>query len=223
MQVEYAMKAIDNAGSCIGLIFSGGVILAGEKRTVSKLLDQGNIKEKLFKIDDHVVCAMAGVTSDASSLLERLRVHAQAYRLSYGEPMPVEQLVTTICNLKQSYTQFGGLRPFGVSFLFAGHDAHFGYQLYQSDPSGNYGSWRATAIGLNNETAKSTLRDAWSDKLGREEALDLVMKVLCKTIEAGKTSTENVEICVLSEQDASFLTRDEVQVLIDRMPKEGEA
>jgi len=51
-----------------------------------------------------------------------------------------------------------GLRPFGVSFLFAGWDEHFGYQLYQSDPSGNYGGWKATAIGANNPQAQSILK-----------------------------------------------------------------
>ena len=32
-------------------------------------------------------------------------------------------------------------------FWFAGWDKNFGFQLYQSDPSGNYGGWKATAIG----------------------------------------------------------------------------
>lgn len=44
-----------------------------------------------------------------------------------------------------------GLRPFGVSFLFAGWDRHHGFQLYHSDPSGNYAGWKATAIGNNNQ------------------------------------------------------------------------
>jgi 20S proteasome subunit alpha 3 len=51
-----------------------------------------------------------------------------------------------------------GLRPFGVSFLFAGWDEHFGFQLYQSDPSGNYGGWKATAIGANHQAANSILK-----------------------------------------------------------------
>jgi 20S proteasome subunit alpha 3 len=37
--------------------------------------------------------------------------------------------VQRTCNFKQAYTQYGGLRPFGVSFLFAGWDEHFGYQV----------------------------------------------------------------------------------------------
>ena len=42
-----------------------------------------------------------------------------------------------------------GKRPFGVSVLYMGWDRHYGYQLYQSDPSGNYGGWKATCIGNN--------------------------------------------------------------------------
>lgn len=44
-----------------------------------------------------------------------------------------------------------GKRPFGVSILYVGWDRHFGYQLYQSDPSGNYGGWKATCIGNNHQ------------------------------------------------------------------------
>lgn len=42
-----------------------------------------------------------------------------------------------------------GKRPFGVSLLYMGWDKHYGFQLYQSDPSGNYGGWKATCIGNN--------------------------------------------------------------------------
>jgi len=33
--------------------------------------------------------------------------------------------------------------------LYVGWDKHYGFQLYQSDPSGNYGGWKATCIGNN--------------------------------------------------------------------------
>jgi 20S proteasome subunit alpha 3 len=69
------------------------------------------------------------------------------YLYTYQQPVPVEQVVKSICNYKQAYTQYGGLRPFGTAFLFAGWDKHYGFQLYQTDPSGNYSGWRATVIG----------------------------------------------------------------------------
>jgi 20S proteasome subunit alpha 3 len=101
----------------------------------------------MYKLDEHLACAVAGITSDANILINTARISAQRYTFTYGEPMPVEQLVQSLCDTKQGYTQFGGLRPFGVSFLFAGWDTVHGFQLYQSDPSGNYGGWKATAIG----------------------------------------------------------------------------
>ena len=53
------------------------------------------------------------------------------------------------------FLMFSGKRPFGVSLLYMGWDKHYGYQLYQSDPSGNYSGWKATCIG-NNSGVSST-------------------------------------------------------------------
>ena len=68
----------------------------------------------------------------------------------------MEELVEYICSVKHAYTQVGGLRPFGVSFLFAGWDAVNGYQLYHSDPSGNYSGWKGHAIGSNSTVGCAT-------------------------------------------------------------------
>ncbi len=63
---------------------------------------------------------MCGGAADANILINRCRLAAQQYRFQYQEPIPVEQLVRAVCDSKQGYTQFGGLRPFGVSLLYAG-------------------------------------------------------------------------------------------------------
>jgi 20S proteasome subunit alpha 3 len=119
-QVEYAMEAIGNAGSALGIMTPHGVVLVGEKKVTSKLLQNSRSAEKMYKIDSHLACAVAGIMSDTNILINIARLHAQRYVLAYQEPIPVEQLVQSLCDTKQGYTQFGGLRPFGVSFLFAG-------------------------------------------------------------------------------------------------------
>jgi len=63
----------------------------------------------MFKIDDHIACAVAGLTSDANVLVNYARIHSQRAFIQYGEPVPVEQLVQTLSDLKQGYTQFGGV------------------------------------------------------------------------------------------------------------------
>ena len=74
----------------------------------------------MYQLDDHIACAAAGITADANIITNECRIAAQRYLYMYQEPMPVEQLVRTICDTKQAYTQFGGQRPFGVSILYAG-------------------------------------------------------------------------------------------------------
>lgn len=101
--------------------------------------------------------------------------------------------------LSQGYTQFGGLRPFGVSFLFGGWDAVHGFQLYQSDPSGNYGGWKAAAIGANAPAAQSVLKADYRDDLTLEEALRLAVKVLSKTMDATQLSADKLELCAVAK------------------------
>merc|ERR1712176_5114 len=123
------------------------------------------------------------MTSDANVLIEKLRLEAARYTYSYGEPMPVEQLVTSISDYKQGYTQYGGLRPFGVSFLIAGYDSAHGYKLYHTDPSGNFSGWKSYAIGINNNTAQQIMRQDWKPEMKVQEALELAAKTLIKTMD----------------------------------------
>jgi len=118
-QVEYAMEAISQAGAAVGIITRSGVTIAAERRILSKLLESSE-KEKIYYINEHIAVAVAGISSDANILLNYARVVAQRHLFTYGEPIPVEQLVQALCDQKQGYTQFGGLRPYGVSFLIGG-------------------------------------------------------------------------------------------------------
>lgn len=129
----------------------------------SKLLDPGTEKEKIYAVDNQIICAVAGWTADANVLLNRARLASQRHRFRYDEPMPVENLVVNLCDIKQGYTQFGGLRPFGVSFLIAGWDCYCGFQLYHTDPAGNFGGWRCTAIGQNSVSAQTILKQVRLD------------------------------------------------------------
>jgi len=217
-QVEYAMEAISHAGTCVGIHSAEGIVLAAEKKTISKLLEPGTSSEKMYRLDKNIACAVAGITADANILVNYARLTSQRYTYQYQEPMPIEQLVHQVCDWKQGYTQFGGLRPFGVSFLYAGWDEHYGFQLYHSDPSGNYGGWKATAIGANNQTATSMLRQEWKSTLTLDEALKLAVKVLAKTMDSTALTPEKLEFGVLKREDEKVkwheLTDKELETLV---------
>lgn len=107
-QVEYAMEAISHAGTSLGILATDGILLAAERRNTNKLLDEVFFSEKIYKLNEDMVCSVAGITSDANVLTNELRLIAQRYLLNYGESIPCEQLVSWLCDVKQAYTQYGG-------------------------------------------------------------------------------------------------------------------
>jgi 20S proteasome subunit alpha 3 len=83
-----------------------------------------------------------------------------------------------------------GLRPFGVSFIYAGYDSQRQFQLYQSNPSGNYGGWKATSVGANNASAQSLLKQDYKENCDLKEACAIAVKVLSKTMDSTTLSSE---------------------------------
>jgi len=225
-QVEYAMEAISHAGTAIGILATDGIVLAAEKKLSSKLLEPSKSSEKMYMIDDHVAVAVAGITADANILVNQARLHAQRYRFSFQEPQPVEQLVQSLCDEKQAYTQYGGLRPFGVSMLYAGWDKVHGFQLYQSDPSGNYNGWKATCIGANNQSATSLMKQEYKEEGTKSlpEALQLAIKVLTKTCDATSLTPDKFDLATLTCVDGKVVyhefTEAESQKLLDAAKEE---
>lgn len=209
-QVEYALEAISHAGTAIGILAKDGIVLAAERKVTSKLLEQDTSAEKLYILNEcvlrlywntyvevqilmvlsNMICAVAGMTADANILINYARQAAQRYLLTYNEDIPCEQLVRRLCDLKQGYTQHGGLRPFGVSFIYAGWDPQRQFQLYLSNPSGNYGGWKATSAGANNASASSLLKQDYKEDCTLKEACGMAVKVLSKTMDSTKLSSE---------------------------------
>ena len=81
--------------------------------------------------------------------------------------------------------------------MFAGWDRHYGFQLYQSDPSGNYSGWKATVIGQNNQSGKSILKTDYSENNDTLKNLKLDLKIFLKTMDAATPTPERIEISTM--------------------------
>merc|ERR1711936_268958 len=196
-----------------------GILLAAERRNTNKLLDEVFHSEKIYQLNENMACSVAGITSDANVLTNELRLFGQRYHYRFREPMPCEQVVSMLCDLKQAYTQYGGKRPFGVSILYMGWDKHHGFQLYHSDPSGNYSGWKATCIGNNSSAAVSILKQEYKEgEMTLENVKDLSMKVLSKTLDMTKLTSDKIELATLRRVDGKtkihILTAEEMDPLI---------
>ncbi len=193
-QVEYAREAVKRGTTAVGVRAKSGVVLLVDKRVTSKLVVAQSI-EKVFAIDAHVGCATSGLVADARALVDRARVEAQMNRVSYDEAIPVEVLVKRICDYKQSYTQYGGGRPFGTALLVAGVDES-GPRLFETDPSGALIEYRASAVGSGRSQAMEVLEAHHKEHLSTEEAIHLGLRALNAATE-GKPNAEALEIAVV--------------------------
>jgi len=156
---------------------------------------------KLYKLDDHIQVSVSGVVADANFLVDYGRLHSQRHTYSQHTPIYVESLVQYLANYKHGYTQFGSSRPFGVSLMYAGYDKVCGFQLYCSDPSGNYAAWKAHATGRGSVNATSQLKDEFKENLSLHDATVLAAKVLAKTIDMTKPDPTKFEIGVVKFND----------------------
>jgi proteasome alpha subunit len=180
-QVEYAMELVNRGATILGIRCAEGVVLGSEEN--AEPLEEEEYSWKIFKVDDHIGAAIVGLSSDARILIDQARVYAQSNKLTYDEPIDAEVVTKRISDIKQMYTQHAGVRPFGVSIIFAGADKT-GTRVFYTHPSGTYRGYKATAIGAGRETVLGLLKEEYRDDLSLEDTTKLAVKCLAKALEA---------------------------------------
>ena len=191
-QVRYAFEAVKRGWTGVGVRSDKAVVLAAEKRKLSPLLDVSEI-EKIYKVDDHIGVAFAGMGSDGRVLIDYARLVSVRHRLVYGEPITVEYLAKTIADLKQAYTQHGGVRPFGVALIFGGTNPDGSTRLIRTDPGGQYFSYYAVAIGLGESTVNEYFEKEYRRDMSFEDIVKLTLKALFKSrIKGGEEKAEKL-------------------------------
>ena len=213
-QVEYARESVKRGTTTAGLKYRDGVILVVDKRISSRLIIPESI-EKVYKIDDHLGFATSGLVADARQLVDRARVQCQINRITYSDRIPVDALAKRICDFKQSFTQYGGSRPFGTALLIAGVDEN-GLHLYETDPSGAYQSYHAGAIGRGRNTVVDFFEINWKPNLTLNAAIKMGLEALRESIEA-KLNRDAVEVAVIDADGYRVLNRDETIAHIEKL------
>lgn len=215
-QVEYAIEAIKLGSTAIGICVQDGVVLAVEKRITSPLLEPSSI-EKIMKVDDHMACAMSGLTADARTLIDHARKVTQNHTFTYDEPMPVESTTQSLCDLALRFgedEEESMSRPFGVALLVGGWDAD-GPQLFHTDPSGTFVSYKAKAIGSGSEGAQVALQENYKEDMTLSEAQILAVSTLKQVMEE-KVNSLNIDVATIAPKYHLF-AKEEVQGIIDQL------
>jgi len=209
-QVEYALETVNRGATILGIACSEGIVLGAEEKIETKLQDP-KFTWKLYEIDDHLGAAVVGLGSDARILIDQARVYSQSNRLMYDEPIDVEILTKRVGDIKQLYTQHAGVRPFGVSVIFAGIDKT-GNRVFSTDPSGSYRGYKAVAVGIGRETVEAILKEEYREDLKLDEAIKLATKCLIKALEArGEAIRLKLAVVPITTKRLRMLTKEEIE------------
>jgi proteasome alpha subunit len=210
LQVEYAKKTVKQGSTAIGMVCKDGVLLVADKRLVDGLVVPEEI-EKTFQVDDHIIATASGILSDARVLIERSQLRAQQHKVTYDSPVDVLTIVKDICDLKQICTQSAGLRPFGVSLLVAGIDEDGSPRLYQTDPTGIFFPYRATAIGEGDTEVEEILQKKYKKELTIEEGIRVAVAALEKVL-GENVSPERLDIAYVELENKTYKKLSDLEV-----------
>jgi len=196
-QVEYAREAVKKGSTTMGFKWKEGVLLLAHKPEASKLVNLQSL-EKIYQIDTHIACVATGLVADGRHLVEMAREEAQWNKVRYDEPITVKELVNILCEYTHLYTQFDGVRPFGVVLLIGGIDST-GKHLFSTDPSGAYLGYKAVCEGKKSTDAMTQFTKSYTTDISLDQALELGLQTL-KKITKQKFNTEMIEAAVIDKK-----------------------
>jgi len=174
-QVEYAIETVKRGAIAIGLQAKDGIVIAVEEK--SRDLQVDDVTQKIFQVDEHVGIAAAGYIPDARIMVDNARFFSQSNKLTYDEVTEVEAVAKHLADQSHQFTQYSGVRPFGVALIIAGVDKS-GAKIFVTDPSGTYVPYSAVAIGGNSDEVTEFLEKNYKNEISVDDAISLAISAI---------------------------------------------
>ena len=222
-QVEYALETVRRGTIAVGIKTKEGIVIAVEEKP--RKLQISETAQKIFQVDDHIGVAAAGYIPDARSQVDNARFFSQSNKLIYAEPVDVETVVKHLADQCQQFTQYAGVRPFGVALIIGGVDNNNQTQLFLTDPSGTYISYDAVSIGSGSDQVTEFLEKNYKADLSIDDASVLATASIylasddkegTQHIRMAQIKTDTKQFEVVSEQKIS----DYAQTAKEKYPAE---
>ena len=199
-QVEYAIETVKRGTLAIGISTREGVIMAVEEKP--RTLQTSNITQKIFQVDYHIGVAAAGYIPDARVQVDGARFFSQGNRMTYDESVEVATVAKHLADQAHQFTQYGGVRPNGVSMIIAGIDQK-GESIYVTDPSGTYIQFAAVAIGAGSDEVNTFLEKNYKEDMGLDDAASLAIAAINLKSEA-KEGINHVKMAKVTSKAKIF-------------------
>ncbi|KAJ2904164.1 hypothetical protein MKZ38_008785 [Zalerion maritima] len=227
-QVEYAMKAVENGGTSIGIRCKDGVVLAVEKVVASKLL-KPNANKRIATVDRHLGVVFSGMIPDGKHFISRARDEAANWRDTYKTAISTSDLAGRMGSYLHAYTLYMSVRPFGISAIIGGWDPstnilvdgevgtgpscgaggkvegkkHGGPGLYMIEPSGLFWGYYGAATGKGRQAAKAELEklNLHEEKMSLKQAVKEAARIIYVAHDDNKDKEFELEMSWISVEN----------------------
>ena len=91
--------------------------------------------------------------------------------------MEIETVAKHLADQSHQFTQYSGVRPFGVALIIAGVDRK-GTRIFVTDPSGTYVPYAAVAIGVNSDEVTYFLEKNYKNGMSMDDAISMAISAI---------------------------------------------
>lgn len=183
----------------VALKFAGGVIIAADRRASMGTFIASTHAKKVHKLNEYTGIGIAGLVSDAQSLIDIMQSELRLYQLENNFRPSVKVASSLLAAIIHgSYRRY---QPWWVQLLVGGVDRR-GSHVYVLDPSGSLSEEDYMAIGSGTLLAMAILESNWKDDLPKEIAKEIAITSL-KTAIGRDTATGNgIDGIIITEKDS---------------------
>ncbi|HEC89085.1 MAG TPA: archaeal proteasome endopeptidase complex subunit beta [Thermoplasmatales archaeon] len=190
----------------LGMVCREGVIIATEQRATMGTLIAHKATKKLYKIDEHLALATAGLVGDLQVLARYLRAEANLYRLKRDIPMPVGSAATLMANILNQRK----FMPYYVQLIIGGYDRTGGH-VYSLDAAGGAIPDKYTSAGSGSPYVFGVLEDNFKDDMSVEDGIDLAIKAISAAERRDSASGGMIDIAVITKEGFQEVPKEEIK------------
>ncbi len=195
----------------LGMVCKEGVIIATEQRATMGTLIAHKSTKKLYKIDEHLALATAGLVGDLQVLARYLRAEANLYRLKRDIPMPVGSAATLMANILNQRK----FMPYYVQLIIGGYDRTGGH-VYSLDAAGGAIPDKYTSAGSGSPYVFGVLEDNFRDDMSIEEGVDLAIKAISAAERRDSASGGMIDIAVITKEGFREMPKEDIKQKISQ-------
>ena len=183
--ISSAETQIPHATTCVGLRYSGGVVMAGDRRATAGNLISHRGMEKVVQADTHSGVAIAGAAGPAMEMIKIFQLQLEHYEKVEGQLLSLEGKANQLSTMVRSNLP-AAMQGLVVVPIFGGFDLRRNEgRLWDFDVTGGrYEEKQYVATGSGSLHAGTVLKMGWRETLTSDAAIDLVCRALWEAADA---------------------------------------